>query len=197
MRNELNILVLVASICDSAALNVPSPPPRPLSAAQLQALPGDPSLILHTTVSLGDEKKAFMKAASAAIAATLSKPESYVAVCVHDDADIIWAGDETPCALGSVCSIGAINQANNAALSAAVSELLAPFGVPSDKICALAPGSWPAPVPFLSHACRSMSAIACEIPRYVHTRCCESTRWLARNPLADINFFDVPRENCG
>ena len=28
------------------------------------------------------------------------KPEAYVAVCINDRASIIWAGQETPCALG-------------------------------------------------------------------------------------------------
>jgi len=55
-------------------------------------------------------------------------------VCVHDEAAVIWAGEETPCALGVVCSIGSINQENNAALTAAITELIEPFGVSSDRI---------------------------------------------------------------
>ena len=55
-------------------------------------------------------------------------------MCVHDEAAVIWAGEETPCALGVVCSIGSINQENNAALTAAISELIEPFGVSSDRI---------------------------------------------------------------
>ena len=47
---------------------------------------------------------------------------------------MIWAGEETPCALGTVCSIGSINQENNAALTAAISELIEPFGVSSDRM---------------------------------------------------------------
>ena len=43
---------------------------------------GDPSLVLHTSASLGDKKVAFMKACSKAIATTLCngipEPESYV-----------------------------------------------------------------------------------------------------------------------
>ena len=57
-----------------------------------------------------------------------------VSVCVHDDAAVIWAGEETPCALGTVCSLGSINQENNAALTAAISELIEPFGVSSDRM---------------------------------------------------------------
>ena len=55
-------------------------------------------------------------------------------MCVHDEAAVIWAGEETPCALGVVCSIGSINQANNAALTAAISELIEPFGVNADRM---------------------------------------------------------------
>ena len=57
-----------------------------------------------------------------------------VSVCVHDEAAVIWAGEETPCALGVVCSLGSINQANNAALTAAISELIEPFGVKADRM---------------------------------------------------------------
>ena len=57
-----------------------------------------------------------------------------VSVCVHDEAAVIWAGEETPCALGVVCSLGSINQANNAALPAAISELIEPFGVNADRM---------------------------------------------------------------
>ena len=146
MKLELVALHVALALLSSSAtaLTLPRASPRapaprasaaaPLSPAQLQALPGDPSLILHVSVSLGDGKKELMKAASKAIASSLSKPESYVSVCVYDDADIIWAGEDTPCALGILCSIGAINQENNAALTAAVSELLKPHGVPSDRI---------------------------------------------------------------
>ena len=55
-------------------------------------------------------------------------------MCVHDEAAVIWAGEETPCALGVVCSLGSINQANNAALTAAISELIEPFGVKADRM---------------------------------------------------------------
>ena len=110
-------------------------------------LPGDPSLLLNVNVALGDGKADFMKACSAAIASTLSKPESYVAVSVNDGLDIIFGGDAQPAALGCVYSIGQINQENNAALTKAISALLEPFGVPDNRIY--------------------------------------------------LNFFDVPRANCG
>lgn len=62
-------------------------------------LPGDPSLILHTNVKMG-EKMEFLKSASSLIASCLGKPESYVAVAVIDEAAIVWGGADQPCALG-------------------------------------------------------------------------------------------------
>ena len=98
-------------------------------------LPGDPSLLLNVNVAMEPVKKMeFMKACSAAIAETLSKPESYVAVSVNDGLDIIFGGDDAPAALGCVYSIGQINQENNGALTAKIAELLKPFGVPDNRM---------------------------------------------------------------
>ena len=68
--------------------------------------PGDPSLIMTTNVALQD-KAAFVKSASAAVAAALSKPESYVAVCITDNnADgMSFGGSTDPTALGCVCKL--------------------------------------------------------------------------------------------
>jgi phenylpyruvate tautomerase len=108
---------------------------------------GDPSIVLHTNVKMGDKKVAFMTAVSKAIASSLGKPESYVAVCVNDGCDMIWGGENTPCALGSLYSLGAINMENNKKVTAEITKLLSEFNVPANKMY--------------------------------------------------INFFDVPRENCG
>lgn len=70
---------MLALLTVGAALVLKTPTLKPkLDAAAIQALPGDPSLVLHTSASLGDKKVAFMKACSKAIATTLSKPEAYV-----------------------------------------------------------------------------------------------------------------------
>jgi hypothetical protein len=50
---------------------------------QFSQLPGDPTIILFTNVTLGDKKKGFMTALSKAVVASTGKPESYVAVCVQ------------------------------------------------------------------------------------------------------------------
>ncbi|CAE7611819.1 unnamed protein product [Symbiodinium pilosum] len=94
----------------------------------------DPSLFIQTNVNLGDKKMDFMKAASKAVAESLGKPESYVAVSVQDGQDIIWGGSDAPCALCKVISLGSINKENNGALTKKVSELLAEFDVPPNRI---------------------------------------------------------------
>ena len=96
-----------------------------------------------------NDKPGFVAAASAAVAAALSKPETFVAVCITDEHDgMSFGGSTDPCAVGCVYSIGQINQENNAALTAAVSALLEKHG------------------------------------------------GVANNRIY-INFFDVPRANCG
>lgn len=94
----------------------------------------DPSLFVTTNAKLGDKKMDFMKAASAAVAKCLGKPESYVAICVQDGQDVIWGGSDAPCALCKVCSLGSINLKNNKALTEAVSKLLAEFEIPANRI---------------------------------------------------------------
>ena len=127
----------MALITAIAALGFAFPTPRPSNQPATphpSTLPGDPSLILNTNVAL-KSKSDFMKAASRSISTTLSKPETYVAVCVTDNQDIVWAGEDTPCALGVIYSLGSINQSNNAALTAALSSLLEEHGgIPSDRI---------------------------------------------------------------
>jgi len=91
-------------------------------------------MIMHTNVKMDkDQKMAFMKEMSRSIAECLGKPESYVAVCVMDGLDLIWAGEDTPCALCSVTSLGAINPDNNTALSKRVCDKIADFGIPANR----------------------------------------------------------------
>ena len=64
-------------------------------------------------ISAPQDKPGFVAAASAAVAQALSKPESYVAVCVTDEHDgMSFGGTNEPCAVGFVYSIGSINQVN-------------------------------------------------------------------------------------
>lgn len=95
-------------------------------------LPGDPSLVLHTNVRLAD-KSAFLRAASKAVAATTGKPESYVAVAVHDEAALLWDGSDAPGCIGCLYSIGSVSKEQNGALMVELAKLLQPKGVPADR----------------------------------------------------------------
>ena len=95
---------------------------------------GDPSIVLHTNVKMGEKKRAFMTAVSKALASSLGKPESFVAVCVNDGCDMIWGGEDTPCALGTLYSLGAINLENNKKVTAKITELLGEFDVAPNKM---------------------------------------------------------------
>ena len=125
-------------------------------------------------------------------------------MCVHDEAAVIWAGEETPCALGVVCSLGSINQANNAALTAAISELIEPFGVNADRmylnVCPPRPPrsrvtARTAPHRTAPH--RLTYALLARPPP--HLACGWLLLVMPPFPASSLHtqFFDVPRENCG
>jgi len=107
--------------------------------SDLSSLPGDPSLTVHTNVAMGDRKMPFMKAASKAVARCLGKPESFVVVAVMDEQALIWGGEDAPCALCTVNSLGGINKENNTALSGELTSLMGEFGVTPDRMYALEP----------------------------------------------------------
>lgn len=98
------------------------------------SLPGDPSLLLTTNVDLGDKKMEIMKACSKVISKHTGKPESYIAVSITDQADVIFGGSDAPTALGCLYSIGAIAQESNGGIQNDVTDLLEPYGVTEDRI---------------------------------------------------------------
>lgn len=104
------------------------------AGADPRTLPGDPSLILTTNVNLGDRKAEVMRAASELISEVTGKPMAYVACAVNDNASVMWAGEDTPCALGVLYSIGAINRENNGRITDGLTDLLLPFGVEPNRI---------------------------------------------------------------
>ena len=99
-------------------------------------LPGDPSLFIHVSCEMGLGIRAdFMKEMSKHIAETLSKPETYVCVCVHDDVSMTWGGKEEPCALGTLKSIGGINLENNKKVMQKLCEILErDFMIPKNRV---------------------------------------------------------------
>ena len=117
-----------------APLRVAAAGPSPCDLSDLSKLPGDPSLVIHTNVAMGDKKAEFMKAASKAVADCLAKPEAFVVVAVMDEQDLIWGGEDTPCALCNLASLGSINKANNTRLSGAITALMSEFDVRPDRM---------------------------------------------------------------
>mmetsp|Transcript_10763 Transcript_10763/g.15849 ORF Transcript_10763/g.15849 Transcript_10763/m.15849 type:complete len:175 (-) Transcript_10763:26-550(-) len=97
-------------------------------------LPGDPSLILTTNIDLGEEKMEIMKSISKVITKHTGKPETYVAVSINDNADIVFGGSSDPAALGCMYSLGAIAQESNGAITSDVTDLLEPFGLAENRI---------------------------------------------------------------
>ena len=96
---------------------------------------GDPSLTLITNVNLGSENKASLRReASSIVASCLSKPESYVAIAILDNHSVIWGGEDSPCMLGTLNSLGAINLENNKACTEKITKLVAPYGINADRI---------------------------------------------------------------
>ena len=107
--------------------------PNP-NLGDMSKLPGDPSVVVHTNIAMGDKKLAFMKAASKSVADCLSKPEAFVVIAVLDEQDMIWGGEETPCAIITVNSLGGINYANNTKLSGELTALMSEFDVAPDRM---------------------------------------------------------------
>lgn len=93
-------------------------------------LPGDPSLRIDTNIDFSDTeafpggKLSVMCNLSKTIATVLGKPESYVAVSINSGVDMIWGGESTPCALGTLTSLGGINLENNKAIQMAITAAL-------------------------------------------------------------------------
>ena len=96
---------------------------------------GDPSLTIVTNVDLGTDLKAdLLKKASGIVASCLSKPESYVAIAILDKQSVMWEGEEAPCMLGTLNSLGAINLENNKAIMEQITALFKPHGIKADRI---------------------------------------------------------------
>mmetsp|Transcript_43674 Transcript_43674/g.106779 ORF Transcript_43674/g.106779 Transcript_43674/m.106779 type:complete len:120 (+) Transcript_43674:48-407(+) len=96
-----------------------------------------PSLVINTNADLGtsDQKKELMLRLTQAVAKGLGKPDSYVAIQLNDKQAMMWGGSDEPCALCQLASLGAINLANNKAVSKQVSAFLSepPYGIKPDR----------------------------------------------------------------
>mmetsp|Transcript_100574 Transcript_100574/g.162165 ORF Transcript_100574/g.162165 Transcript_100574/m.162165 type:complete len:120 (+) Transcript_100574:135-494(+) len=96
-----------------------------------------PSLTINTSADMGsaDTKKALMTKLTQVVAKGLGKPDSYVAIQINDKQTMMWGGSDEACALCTCASLGAINLANNKAVSKEVCTLLSetPFGIKPDR----------------------------------------------------------------
>lgn len=64
-----------------------------------------PLLTINTNTHI-DDKTALAKAASHTVAGLLGKPESYVMIQIEDHQCLIFGGEESPCALLQLKSLG-------------------------------------------------------------------------------------------
>ncbi len=83
-----------------------------------------PLFTLTTNIALDAERRqAFARHASREVASLLGKAENYVMVRVSDDACLLFAGNEQPCALLELKSLGLPEQ-RTGELSAALCHLV-------------------------------------------------------------------------
>ncbi|KAH7641713.1 macrophage migration inhibitory factor [Dermatophagoides farinae] len=83
-----------------------------------------PTLIIRTNVAGSKVPANFTKDMVKIVAQTLGKPESYVVVMVHSDANLNWGGVEEPAAVCTLSSIGKISRDENKKSSAVIQKAI-------------------------------------------------------------------------
>lgn len=93
-----------------------------------------PYLKIQTNLPHDDNtRQGFLKKASAAIAAGLGKPESYVMVAFDPAIPMMFAGEDAPCAFMELKSIG-LPESKTTALSESLCDLVEKeLGIPSER----------------------------------------------------------------
>ncbi len=82
-----------------------------------------PSIKLHTSVSVSEEKReAFLSTMSNILAEKIGKPEQYVMVAI-EEGPMLMSGESGPAAFADIRSIGGLNGDVNRAISASLCEL--------------------------------------------------------------------------
>ena len=94
-----------------------------------------PMTRLQTSAAVDDTRRAaLLKALSRGVAGVLGKPEGYMMVVLEAGTPMLLGGDDAPCALAEVRSVGAISPEQARSLSATVSDLLDEhLGVPAGR----------------------------------------------------------------
>jgi len=84
-----------------------------------------PMIRLQTSAPIPDATRGpLLRALSSGLAEVLGKPEGYVMVVLEGETSMLMGGEDAPCALAEVRSVGAISPEQARALSAAVSATL-------------------------------------------------------------------------
>lgn len=96
-----------------------------------------PSFVVNTTQKFASpaDRTAFLSEAANGIAAALGKDAQYMMVTVNHSEGQYFGGSEEPAAFCQLFSIGAINEANNTAVTKLVAELLHKYlHVPTPRV---------------------------------------------------------------
>jgi len=96
-----------------------------------------PCLTIETNVKRSDvaDLNAALKELSAAVAASVGKPEQYVMVKIQTDQALIFGGTNDPCASATLMSIGKLGPEENKAHAAAIYPIVNKhLGVPEDRM---------------------------------------------------------------
>ncbi len=92
-----------------------------------------PYLLIQTNRTVADQTT-LIKAASAAVAEALGKPERYVMVALQDGVPMVFAGDDAPLAYLELKSIG-LPEARTGELSALLCDFIGErLDIPTDRI---------------------------------------------------------------
>jgi phenylpyruvate tautomerase len=94
-----------------------------------------PLLTIRTNVALGEsEKMELIRQASALVSSQLSKSEQYVMVYLEDNQPMLFAGNDDPCALLELKSIG-LPEDRTTEISNALCEMInGETGIAADRI---------------------------------------------------------------
>jgi len=94
-----------------------------------------PCFRLETNVSKSKVTPELLKSLSKAVANSLGKPESYVAVTIVPDQLMLWGGNDKPCGSATLMSIGCLGQEENKKHAAVLYPILEKeLGIPGDRL---------------------------------------------------------------
>ena len=96
-----------------------------------------PLIQLDTSCDLsdGDKKQSVAGTLSRLAADGIGKPEQYVMACVHDNVAMTMSGQDGPCALVTVKSIGGLTKSVNQTVAGQVTQMLSKeLAIPQNRV---------------------------------------------------------------